>query len=112
LVLETFRSIPLEPQVAGKITDLLKQRSLIVSAVVSGGPGAELFGDYIRRFWTYEKSSCVIDKHAHDQWMRKPHCFESPGRAEKYWIPYFTGKHLAEISRADLKEARINNLIK
>jgi integrase len=102
-VLETLRSIPLEPQDAGKITDLLKQRGLIVSAVVSGGPGAELFGDYIRRFWTYEKSPYVLDKHAHDQRMGKTHCFESLGRAEKYWIPYFTGKHLAEISRADIK---------
>jgi len=102
-VLEGLRSLPLESKDAEKIVDILRGKGLLLSAVIAGGAGAELFEDYVRRFWTYDKSPYVTDKHAHEQRMGKTHCFESLGRAEKYWIPYFKGKHLAEVTRADIK---------
>jgi integrase len=102
-LLDTLRTLPLSREDTDKIVAALRARGLIVSAVIASGPGAELFSDFVRRFWTYEKSPYVLDKHAHEQRMGKTHCFESLGRVEKYWIPYFKGKHLAEITRADVK---------
>lgn len=102
-VIDALRSLPLTSEDTSRLVTVLKNRGLIVAAVVAGSPGAELFSDFIRRFWTYDESPYVLDKHAHEQRMGRTHCFESLGRAEKYWVLYFGGKHLAEITRADVK---------
>jgi hypothetical protein len=81
----------------------LTEKGLVSSLVLKDAGGAELFDSYISRFWDYDVSPYVKEKHAHGLRMGKTHMKESLGRAEKYWIPYFKGKRLGEISRADVK---------
>lgn len=107
-ILDSLRGAPLDSAAAAKIADILKARGLFVSAVVAGSPGAELFGDYLARFWDYEKSPYVKDLHSVERRMGKAHSGESLGRVKLYWQPFFKGRYLAEITRADLKAFRLH----
>jgi integrase len=107
-LLEGLRTAALEHEEVEKIVDILKGRGLLVSAVVTGAPGAVLFGEYLQTFWTYETSPYVKDLHSVERRMGRTHCSECLGRVKKYWAPYFKGRYLSEITRADLKGFRLH----
>ena len=86
-----------------KIGTALTEKGLVSSVVLKEAGGAELFDSFMSRFWDYDVSPYVKEKHAHGLRMGKTHMNQSLGRAEKYWIPYFKGKRLGEITRADVK---------
>ncbi|HOX65180.1 MAG TPA: tyrosine-type recombinase/integrase [Thermotogota bacterium] len=86
-----------------KIGTALTEKGLVSSVVLKDTGGAELFETFLSRFWEYEVSPYVKEKHAHGLRMGKTHMIQSLGRAVKYWIPYFKGKRLGEITRQDVK---------
>jgi integrase len=85
------------------VANILKKRGLLVSFVFPDELGVEPFAEFLVRFWTYDKSPYVKDKHAHGYRMGRTHCEQSLGRAQKYWVPFFVKKRLSEITKADLK---------
>jgi integrase len=103
-ILSTVRSATLTPKDAEKIAETLKVRGLLLSFSVPGGPGAELFTDFLTRFWTYDKSPYIAEKLAHGQRITKEHCTHSLGRVKLHWFPSFNGKRLAELSKGDIKD--------
>jgi integrase len=107
-LLEGLRTATLGREEIEKIVSILKGRGLIVSAVVAGAPGAVLFDEYLRTFWSYERSPYVKDLQAVERRMGRTHCSECLGRVEKYWAPYFKGRYLSEITRSDLKTFRLH----
>ncbi len=91
-----------------KIGSVLMEKGLVSSVVLKDAGGAESFDSFLSRFWDYDVSPYVKEKHAHGLRMGKTHVAQSYGRAEKYWIPYFKGKWLGEISRQDVKAFSID----
>lgn len=93
---------------AEKIAGILKTRGLLASFSVTGGKGSGLFEDFILNFWNYDSSPYRIEKEAHGHTFSKGHFSKSLSRAKTYWIPYFKGKRLAEITRGDIKAFSIS----
>lgn len=103
-LLGQLRSAPLTPEDAGKILDVLRSRDLIDGGVAKGGPGSEMFTDFLTRFWTYDTSPYVREKHAHGKTLGRRRCIDALGRIAAHVEPFFKGKRLAEIVRADLSD--------
>jgi len=102
-VLESLKHEALTPDDCQRIVDVLTKRGLLASATLAGSPGAELFTDFLTRFWTFEKSPYVKEKSAHGQRIGEAHCQRSMTRARKYWLPFLAGERLADLTRDDLK---------
>ncbi len=103
-ILDGIRKIDdLSPNDAEKIAEALKRRGLLVSYAVPGGRGSQFLTDFLLKFWDYEDSAYVKEKRAHGQSITRGHCQKCLERVRKYWKPYFEGKRLAELTRADLK---------
>ena len=104
-LLAQIRGAPLTPEDAGRILDALRTRDLIEGgAVAKGGPGAELVTDCLERMWTCESSPYVREKHAHGQQIGQRRCVDALSHVRAHWKPYFEGKRLAEVTRADLSD--------
>jgi hypothetical protein len=103
-VLEAIHRASLTPPDAEKIVSALKARELIETAVVKAGPGSEGFIAYLSRFWDFEKSPYVRDKHAHGQRIGRRHCYDMNTWIRTYWKKYFGERRLSEIHKIDLKK--------
>jgi integrase len=106
--IEAIRRAPLTLEDAKKIAEALKERGFLATYAVRNTPGAELLEAFIVRFWDYSRSPYVADKLAHGQSIGKKHCLSSAQRAKKYWVPFFKGKCLSEISREDVRRLSID----
>jgi integrase len=103
-----LRSMDLLPADAEKVAQILKSRGLLLSYTLSGGPGAELFNDFLKRFWDYNNSSYVKEKLAHGQRITHEHCTHSFGRVRAHWFKAFKGKRLAELTKSDVKSFSVS----
>ena len=61
-VLAAVRTEDLTPSDAEKIADALKVRGRLLSYSTPGTQGAELFTDFLTRFWTFDKSPYVAEQ--------------------------------------------------
>jgi len=102
-ILSIIKKSNLNSADVSKIGTALTEKGLVSSVVLKDAGGAELFDSFMSRFWDFDVSPYVKEKHAHGLRMGKTHMKQSLGRAEKYWIPYFKGKRLGEITRQDVK---------
>jgi len=102
-VLDSLKQEALTSDDCQRIVDVLIKRRLLASATLAGSPGAELFTDFLTRFWNFKESPYVKEKAAHGQRIGEAHCDESCRRAKEHWLPFFAGKRLAEVNRDDLK---------
>jgi len=93
----------LTPAEAGRILGVLKERGF-ADGVVKAGPGSELFGDFLTRFWTFDESPYVREKLAHGQRIGRRYCNDALGHVRRRWAPFFNGRNLMEISRSDIKD--------
>ena len=88
---------------AARVVEALQTRGLLDGGALRGSPGSEDFSAYLRRFWNYEKSPYRRELEAHGRALTKGHCLNCLQRAEKFWIPWFKGKRLAEITKSDFR---------
>ncbi len=102
-ILTVIKKAALNAEDVLRIGRALTERGLVSSVVLKDAGGAELFESFITRFWEYDVSPYVKEKHAHGLRMGKTHVIQSLGRAEKYWVPYFKGKRIGEITRQEVK---------
>lgn len=56
-----------------KIGSVLTEKGLVSSAVLKDAGGAESFDSFLSRFWDYDVSPYVKEKHAHGLRMGKTH---------------------------------------
>ncbi len=103
-ILEGIRNTRLSLGDAERIVRALKDRELIETAVVRAGPGTEHFTAFLARFWSYETSPYVRAKLAHGHRIGRRRCYECGLQVKHYWKPFFAGKRLSEIRKADLQE--------
>jgi integrase len=86
-----------------KIEKILKEKGLVNLIVRKDTPESETFESYLTHFWDYERSPYVEEKLSHKVQIGKKHTKLSLERVNRYWIPYFKGRVLAEITREDVK---------
>jgi len=103
-VLRAVKGLDITAAEAGKIGAILQARGLFVSYTVAGQPGAVLFEKYLLDFWDYKKSKYIHELIADGKRASKEHCIHCQGRARAYWVPYFKGKRLSEITADDLRD--------
>jgi len=102
-IVAAVRTEDLTASDAERIAEALKTRGLLLSYTTPGSRGAELFTDFLTRFWTYDKSPYIGEKLAHGQRMTHEHCEHSLGRVRLHWFNAFKGKRLAELTKNEIK---------
>jgi len=107
-VLAAVRTEELTTSDAARIAEALKARGLLLTYSTPGSPGAELFTDFLTRFWSYDKSPYIAEKLAHGQRMTHEHCEHSYSRVRLHWFPAFKEKRLAELTKNDIKDFSIS----
>lgn len=90
-----LRDMPLSPAEGKELAGILSER---FPPVPEKMPGDELLIDFLERFWNYDTSPYVREKHVHGQKIAKRHCDESLRRV-KYWKTAFLGLKLSELTK-------------
>jgi integrase len=98
-----LKRLDLTAQDVIKIERILKEKGLIEAIVKKGFKEAESLEDFLKRFWDYDRSPYVADKRSHGINLGKAYTRCSSERVMLYWVPYFKGKKLGEITKQDLK---------
>ncbi|MDR2587962.1 MAG: site-specific integrase [Spirochaetales bacterium] len=81
----------------------LKRRGLLKSFVLAETPAAIPFADFLDNFWDYDNSPYIKEKLRKNHGIHKRYTAEMRATAGKYWLPFFAGKMLGEITRQDLE---------
>jgi integrase len=102
-VLRGIRKADLDSAGALQIVKALKDRGLIDIGAVPSGRGSVKFVGFLLQFFDYDNSPYVRDRLAHGHSIGRHYCRESLKVIRLFWEPYFRGRTLASISRADLK---------
>jgi hypothetical protein len=85
------------------IVNELKRRGFLKSAVLAGTRQDRDFAEYLTSFWDYDTSPYVKEKLRKNHGIHRRYCREQSGAVRRYWIPYFQGKLLGEITRQDVE---------
>jgi len=81
----------------------LQRRGLLKSYVLQESPQAIDFVTYLTNFWNWEKSPYIKEKLRRNHGLHKRYAIEMTGSIKKYWVPFFQGKVLGEITRQDVE---------
>jgi integrase len=107
-VLDQLKKANLTAQDVAKIEKILQDKGLAVLIVHKDTPQAELFTDYLSRFWDYDRSPYVEERQSHKLSITRKHTLESLERVNRYWVPFFGDKTIIEITRLNLKDFSIH----
>jgi integrase len=101
----TLRNLAKEasPADAEAIVRELQRRGLLKSAVMAGSRQDRDFAAFLTDFWDYENSPYIKEKLRKNHGIHRRYCREQSGAVKRYWIPYFQGKLLGEITRQDIE---------
>jgi integrase len=103
-VFSAFKHLDLTSDDIGKIETILKDRNLVECIIKKRSAEAETVEDFLKRFWTYDKSPYVAEKKTHGKSIGTSYTDICLERVAIYWIPYFKGKMIGEVTRQDIKE--------
>jgi len=87
----------------------LQRRGLLKSYVLKESVQAVDFVTYLTDFWNWEKSPYIKEKLRRNHGLHRRYAIKMTGAINKYWLPFFKGKVLGEVSRQDI-EAFITHL--
>ena len=87
----------------------LRRRGLLKTYVLEETERAINFSSYLKKFWDWEKSPYIKEKLRRNHALHKRYANEMKGAIVKYWMPFFEGKTLGEVTRYDI-ESFINYL--
>lgn len=88
-----------------KIVEALEMKKYLVTAVLPKTPQSESFGEFLVRFWDFEKSPYVKEKQIVGQSIHLRYVRTMQQRAKAYWLPLFGNRPLGSITREDIKKA-------
>ncbi|GHV84038.1 hypothetical protein AGMMS50212_13780 [Spirochaetia bacterium] len=103
-VLAELKKAELSAADVSKIEKILMGKELALRIIRSNSTEAETVVGFLIRFWDYEQSPYVEEKHSHKVSIGLTHTKHSLERVNRYWEPYFKGKLLGEITRKDIKD--------
>lgn len=91
-----------------EIIEALKFKKAIVAAVMPFTPSSETLEHFLERFWDYNKSPYVRDRHIAGQTIHRRYTEIMLSRARRYWIPRLGKKLIGEIKRSDIQGMLVN----
>jgi integrase len=100
---EMAKDADLAPDDVDFIIGELQHRGILKKAVLAGTRQDRDFPDFLTNFWDYDTSPYVKEKLRKNHGIHRRYCREQSGAVKKYWVPYFTGKLLGEITRQDVE---------
>lgn len=86
------------------VLEELKRRNVISKVIIKQSPEAIKAVDFLRKFWNWETSPYVAEKHRQGHSLHLTHVINMNRFVEKYWVPFLGDKELGEISRADIEQ--------
>lgn len=102
-LLSTLRSIDLTKEDTNKIIKILKDRELIVNAILPSETESLNAKDFLKTFWEFDESPYVKEKTIRGQSIHRSYCETMKCRVHKYWFPKVGNKAIGEINRNDIK---------
>jgi hypothetical protein len=72
-LLSEIKAATLDHQDVKKIEAILVDKGLISKMVLQSSPESELFSDFLTRFWTYDESPYVKERHSHKLRIGRAH---------------------------------------
>jgi integrase len=88
---------------AGFICKELQCRGLLKSYILEESVQAIDFVTYLTDFWDWEKSPYIKEKLRRNHGIHRRYAIEMTGTISRYWVPFFKGKVLGEITRQDIE---------
>ena len=88
---------------AESVINELKRRGLLKSAILTGSKQDRDFAEFITNFWDYDNSPYIREKLRKNHGIHRRYCYEQLGAVKKYWVPYFSGRLLGELTRQDIE---------
>ncbi|MCL1969849.1 MAG: hypothetical protein FWF65_09955 [Bacteroidetes bacterium] len=81
----------------------LQRRGMLKSYVLPESINAVEFTEFLQNFWDWETSPYIKERLRKKHSLHRRHTIEMAGSVQKYWIPYFKGKILGDITRQDIE---------
>jgi len=81
----------------------MKRMGWVKSYVLTETIAAQDFAEFLFDFWTWEKSAYIAEKRRRNHGLHQYHCMKQKRATEKYWIPFFKGCYLGDITTADIE---------
>lgn len=103
-IFEEIRKNDINDSDVNKMLEILKERGVVRSYVMSGAKDDIKLSDYLENFWTWEKSDYIQERIKSGKTVGKSRAKATLYRIKKYWIPFFKDKLLGELTRQDLKD--------
>lgn len=86
------------------VIDIAKKKGIIKSYVKAGDKNDVPLADYLLDFWTWEKSVYIKEKLRREKSIGRARAKDSWRCVKNYWIPFFKGKLLGELTKQDLRD--------
>ncbi|GHU30318.1 hypothetical protein FACS1894172_03350 [Spirochaetia bacterium] len=99
---EVINKTELSKADAEYIYTVLKKKSLLSGFVIAETKQAIMFEDYLKDFWDYDKSEYIKEKLRKKHSIHKRYTRGQSADVQKYWIPFFAGKFIGEITWDDV----------
>jgi integrase len=80
----------------------LRRRGLLKSYVMAETEAAVSFTDYLLNFWDFDNSPYVKEKLRKNHGIHRYYCKSQYLDIAAYWIPFFAGRLLGDISKKDI----------
>ena len=99
---EALRTVE-SPSDAEFICRELKRQGLLKVYVVAHTQQAADFGNFLRGFWEYDTSPYVRERLRKNHGIHRNYTVGQKLSVEKYWVPFFNGRFLGDITRQDIE---------
>jgi integrase len=97
------REAEISPEDCEFICKELKRRGLLKSFVLAESRQAVNFAEFLFNFWDWEKSDYIRERLRKNHGLHRRYATEMRAAVSKYWIPFFPGKMLGEMTRQDVE---------
>lgn len=112
--MKQLRSIDLSRDDVQHIVDVLIERKMLVSGILTAEPGSTPIVPFLYEFWSYKTSPYYKEKKVLGQELSHNYFATNYSRVDRYWAPFFEGRLLGEITPDDViaiyQDERIQNL--
>lgn len=82
----------------------LQCRGLLKNFIPAESKKAIDLSEYLLNFWNWNTSPYIKEKLRKKHSIHRSHAIEMTGVINKYWIPFFKGKMLGELTRQDIDD--------